>query len=230
MGHKVHPKIHRLPVLFPWASRWVTKTNYADMVREDITIREYVLEKGKEAQIDSVHIERSAKQVTITIFSGKPGVLIGRGGQGLDVLRKDIERKFLRMKHKVKLNIQEMAQASLSAQIVADGIAKDLVGRLPFRRLMKQNMERVMKAGAQGVKISLSGRLNGAEIARTEKMAQGKIPLITLRSNVEFASVGAQTLQGTIGVKVWIYQGESFERVDKMAHVNQAVATKKSTV
>ncbi len=230
MGHKVHPKIHRLPVLFPWASRWVTKTNYADTVREDIQIREYVIEKGKEAQIDSVHLERSAKQVTITIFSGKPGVLIGRGGQGLDVLRKDIERKFLHMKHKVKLNIQEMSAPSLSAQIVADGIAKDLVGRLPFRRLMKQNMERVMKAGAQGVKISLSGRLNGAEIARTEKMAQGKIPLITLRSNVEFASVGAQTLQGTIGVKVWIYQGESFERVDKMANVNQAVATKKSTV
>lgn len=230
MGHKVHPKIHRLPVLFPWASRWVSKADYADNVREDIKIREYVVEKGKEAQIDSVHLERSAKQVTITIFSGKPGVLIGRGGQGLDVLRKDIERKFLHMKHKVKLNIQEMSQPSLSAQIVADGIAKDLVGRLPFRRVMKQNMERVMKAGAQGVKISLSGRLNGAEIARVEKMAQGKIPLITLRSNVEFASVGAQTLQGTIGVKVWIYQGESFERVDKMAHVNQAVATKKSTV
>lgn len=218
-----------MPVLFPWTSRWVVKENYADTLREDILIREYVAKKAKDAQIDSVYIERSAKNLTVTIFAGKPGVIIGRGGQGLDVMRKDIERQFLKMRLKVKLNIQEVGNPSLSAQIVAEGIAKDLEGRLPFRRVIKQAMERVMKAGAQGVKISLSGRLNGVEIARQEKMAQGKIPLITLRSNVDYTHVTAQTLQGSIGVKVWIYQGESFERIDKLANVNQTASSTKKT-
>ena len=227
MGHKVHPKIHRMPVLFPWTSRWVMKTNYADTVREDIQMREFLQKKGQDAQIDSIHIERSAKNVTITIFSAKPGVLIGRGGQGLDLLRKNIERMFLHMTRKVKLNIQEVASPSLSAQIVAEGVTKDIEARLPFRRVIKQNMERVMKAGAQGVKIALAGRLNGVEIARREKMAQGKIPLITFRSNVDYAGMTAKTLQGAIGVKVWIYKGESFGRVDRLADANQITSQKK---
>ena len=218
-----------MPVLFPWSSRWVVKENYADTLREDILIREYLQKKGKDAQVDSVFIERSAKQVTVTIFSAKPGVLIGRGGQGLDLMRKDIERKFLHMTRKIKLNIQEVGNPSLSAQIVAEGVAKDLEARLPFRRVIKQNMERVMKAGAQGVKIGLSGRLNGVEIARAEKMSQGKIPLITFRSNIDYTSVTAHTLQGSIGVKVWIYHGEAFERVDKLATVNQTAAAPKKT-
>ncbi len=229
MGHKVHPKIHRMPVLFPWSSRWVVKEKYADSLREDILMREYIQKKGKDAQIDSVFIERSPKQVTVTIFAAKPGVLIGRGGQGLDLMRKDIERQFLHMSRKIKLNIQEIGNPSLSAQIVAEGVAKDIESRLPFRRVIKQAMERVMKAGAQGVKISLSGRLNGVEIARQEKMAQGKIPLITFRSNIDYTSVTAQTLQGAIGVKVWIYHGEAFERIDKLATVNQTVAAPKKT-
>lgn len=228
MGHKVHPKIHRLPVLFPWTSRWVAKSNYADALREDLQIREYLAKKGKEAQIDSIHIERSAKNVTITIFAGKPGVLIGRGGQGLDQLRKDVERMFLRMSRKVKLNIQEVSVPSLSAQIVAEGVAKDIENRLPYRRVIKQNMERVMKAGGMGVKIALAGRLNGVEIARREKMAQGKIPLITFRSNVDYATVTAKTLQGSIGVKVWIYKGESFDRVDRLADANRTAPQKKA--
>lgn len=228
MGHKVHPKIHRLPVLFPWTSRWVTKLNYADNLREDILIREYFQKKCKEAQIDSIHIERSAKHVTVTIFAGKPGVVIGRGGQGLDVLRKDIERKFLHMKQKVKLNIQEVASPSLSAQIIAESVAKDTEGRLPYRRVIKQHLERVMKAGAQGVKIGMAGRLNGVEIARAEKLSQGKIPLITFRSNVDYAGVTAHTLQGSIGIKVWIYKGESFGRVDRLADLAHTTDAKKA--
>ncbi len=228
MGHKVHPKIHRLPVLFPWSSRWVKKANYADTLREDILIREYLQKKGKDAQIDSIHIERSPKHITVTIFAGKPGVIIGRGGQGLDVLRKDIERKFLHMIQKVKLNIQEVSSPSLSAQIVAESVAKDTEGRLPYRRVIKQHIERVMKAGAQGVKIGMSGRLNGVEIARAEKLSQGKIPLITFRSNVDYAGTVAHTLQGTIGIKVWIYKGESFGRVDRLADANQVSAQKKA--
>lgn len=215
-------------MLFSWTSRWVaSKADYADTVRADILIREYIQKKFLEAQIDSVYIERSSKNVTITVFAGKPGVIIGRGGQGLDLMRKDIERQFLHMTKKVKLNIQEVTAPSLSAQIVAEGVAKDLVARMPYRRVIKQTMERVMKAGAQGVKIGLSGRLNGVEIARAEKMAQGKIPLITFRSNIDYANLAAQTLQGSIGVKVWIYQGESFERVDKLASANQTAAPAK---
>ncbi len=227
MGHKVHPKIHRLPILFPWTSRWVGKANYAQKLEQDIKIREYLKTKFKEAGIDSIYIERGAKNVTITIFAGKPGVIIGRGGQGLDLIRKDIERQFLKMSLKVKLNIQEVGNPTLSAEIIAASVVKDTEGRLPYRRVIKQHIERVMKAGAQGVKIGMAGRLNGVEIARSEKLSQGKIPLITLRSNVDYASVVAHTMYGTIGVKVWIYKGESFERVDRLADTAPATQNKK---
>lgn len=220
MGHKVHPKIYRLPLLFPWPSRWVIGHGYARQLEEDIKIREYIKKKFKEANIDSVFIERGAKQVTVTVFAGKPGVIIGRGGQGLDQIRKDIERNFLKMSRKVKLNIQEVHNPSLSAQIVADSIARDTEGRLPFRRVMKQHMERVMKAGALGVKIAMGGRLNGVEIARREKLAQGKIPLITLRSNVDYACMIAKTIYGTIGIKVWIYKGEHFGQIDTLTEMS----------
>lgn len=219
MGHKVHPKIHRLPILFPWTSRWVSKDKYADQLRQDIQIRSFLEDKFKDAQIDSIYIERSAKNMTITIFAGKPGIIIGRGGQGLDQIRKDIERKFLQMSLKVKLNIQEVTSPSLSAEIVAQSVVKDTEGRLPFRRVIKQHMERVMKAGALGVKIGMSGRLNGVEIARSETLSQGKIPLITMRSNVDYSYKVAKTMYGTIGVKVWIYKGESFDRVDRLSEV-----------
>ncbi|MFA6427580.1 MAG: 30S ribosomal protein S3 [Candidatus Magasanikbacteria bacterium] len=226
MGHKVHPQIQRTGVLFPWFSRWVNKQNYALYVQQDVLIREYIMKRFVDAQIDSVFIERGAKQVTITVFSGKPGVIIGRGGQGLDGIRKDIERKFLQMSLRVKLQIQEVSNPSLSSEIVAQAIVKDIENRIPFRRVMKQTIERVMKAGAQGIKIGLSGRLNGVEIARREKLASGKIPLITLRSNVQYAYRVARTIYGAIGVKVWIYHGESFVRVDKLATRGE-VKTKK---
>jgi len=217
MGHKVHPQIHRTGILFPWASRWVAKRNYSEYLENDIKIREYLDGKFRDAQIDSVFIERGPKNMTITIFAAKPGVIIGRGGQGLDDLRKDIERKFLKLSVKVKLNIQEVRQPSLSAHVVAQTITKDIENRVAFRRIMKQTIERVMTAGAKGIKITLAGRLNGVEIARTETLSQGKIPLITLRSNVEFACKTARTIYGAIGVKVWIYKGESFEMIDKLA-------------
>ncbi len=217
MGHKVHPKIYRMPILFPWDSRWVsTKQDYAKNVRQDVKIRLYILKKFKEAAIDSVLFERGAKNLTITIFAGKPGVIIGRGGQGLDGVRKEIERNFLNMALKVKLNIQEVKSPSLSARIVAESVVKDTEARMAYRRVIKQHIERVMKAGAQGVKIGMAGRLNGVEIARAEKLSQGKIPLITLRSNVDYAKTTAHTMYGTIGVKVWIYKGESFSKVDKL--------------
>ena len=217
MGHKVHPKIHRIGVLFPWSSRWVGKNNYKNYLMQDVNIREYLEKTFKDALIDEVFIERGPKNMTITIFSAKPGIIIGRGGKGLDDLRKNIERKFLKMSVRVKLNIQEVRSSSMSAPITAQLIIKDVENRMPFRRVMKNTIERVMKAGAQGIKISLAGRLNGVEIARKETISAGKIPLITLRSNIDYSNKEANTLYGKIGVKVWIYKGESFERIDKLA-------------
>lgn len=216
MGRKVHPTIHRSPILFPWSSRWVAVKDYSSRLEQDIKIREYVEHAFKEAHIDSIIIERNAHNVSITILAGKPGVIIGRGGQGLDQLRKHIERAFLRMSKKVKLQIQEVSNPALSAAITAQSVVRDTENRMPYRRVIKQHIEKVMKAGAKGVKIGMSGRLNGVEISRSETLAAGKIPLITLRSNVDYSCKRAQTIYGVIGVKVWVYLGESFGIVDKL--------------
>ena len=216
MSHKVHPRIHRTPAIFPWDSRWFAKKNQlTHFLQQEIAIREYLGKKLKDAGIDSLSIERTPKEVTVTILAAKPGVIIGRGGQGLEVLRKDIERTLLQFKLKTKLNIQPVLQPALSAMIVATGAAAEIERRLPFRRVMKQAIEKVMAAGAQGVKIAMAWRLNGVEIARREKMAAGKMSLITIRSHVDYAFTEAHTLYGKIGVKVWIYRGESFGRQDK---------------
>ncbi len=227
MGHKVHPTIHRINGLLPWFSRWVGKQNYADYLEQDLKIREYLKKKFRDALIDSIFIERGVKNMVITIFAARPGVIIGRGGQGLEQLRKEIERKFLKMSLKVKLDIQEVRNPALSAAIIARGICKDIENRIPFRRVMKQNIEKVMKAGAKGIKITLSGRLNGVEIARSETLSAGKVPLITLRSNVDYITERAYTIYGVIGVKVWIYKGESFERIDKLSEKYNPIANKK---
>ncbi len=218
-----------MPILFPWDSRWVSsRQNYAKNVSQDVKIRDHISKKFKDAAIDCVIFERGAKNLTITIFAGKPGVIIGRGGQGLDGVRKEIERKFLKMSLKVKLNIQEVSAPSLSARIVAESVVKDTEARMAYRRVIKQHIERVMKAGAQGVKIGMSGRLNGVEIARREKLSQGKIPLITMRSNVDYAYAIARTMYGAIGVKVWIYKGESFSKVDKLSESAETAEKKKN--
>ncbi len=216
MGHKVHPRIHRTPVLYPWDSRWYAKKDLlSQFLRQETTIRTLLDKKLKDAGIDAVSIERNPKEMTITILAAKPGVVIGRSGQGLDELRRLIERSILQYGLKVKLNIQPVKQPALSARIVAEGAVGDIERRLPFRRVMKQAIERVMAAGAQGVKISMSGRLNGAEIARREVLSLGKMSLITLRSDVDYALAEAHTMYGKIGVKVWIYRGESFVRRDR---------------
>lgn len=220
MGHKVHPKIHRTQVIYTWDSRWFGNKKYAKYSEQDIRIREFLMKKFKDAHIDSISIARGPKNMTITILSAKPGFIIGRGGQGLEDLRKHIERKFLEMSLKVKLNIQEVHSPALSSAVIAQTIAAEIEKRMPFRRVMKQSIEKVMKAGAKGVKISLAGRLNGVDIARTEKLSAGKVPLITLRSDVDYFLYEANTTYGKIGVKVWIYHGEVFGRKDKFAEVN----------
>ncbi len=220
MGHKVHPKIHRTQVIYTWDSRWFSQDNYPLFAKQDLAIRTYLMKKFKDANIDSMSVERSPKNMTITILAAKPGFIIGRSGQGLDTVRKHIETKILQMGLKVKLQVKELRSPALSAMVVAQNIAAETEKRVPFRRLMKQTLERVMKAGGKGVKVKMSGRLNGAEIARTESLATGKVPLITLRSDVDYASVTAQTLYGAIGVKVWIYHGEVFGRKDKFNDSN----------
>ena len=226
MGHKINPKIHRTQVIYTWDSRWFGKKNYARYSQQDIRIREFLMKKFKDAHIDAIGVERGPKNMTIMIYAAKPGLIIGRGGQGLEALRKEIERNFLQMSLKVKLNILEVASPALSAAIIAQTLASDIEKRLPFRRTMKQARDRVMKAGAQGVKICLAGRLNGVDIARTEKIASGKVPLITLRSDVDYAFVEANTTYGKIGIKVWVYHGEVFGRKDKFSQQKDEITKK----
>ncbi|MFA5127756.1 MAG: 30S ribosomal protein S3 [Patescibacteria group bacterium] len=222
MGHKVHPTIHRTPYIFPWDSRWYAKNDQLPTyLEQEVRIRAYLAKKLKEAGIDAISIERSPKDMTITILAAKPGVVIGRSGQGLDVIRKEIEKKFLQCKLKVKMNIVPVKQPALSAAVVAQGCAAEIEKRMPFRRVMKQAIEKVMAAGAQGVKINMAGRLNGAEIARRETLSSGKMSLITFRSNVDYALTEAQTIYGKIGVKVWVYHGEVFGRRDKFAKTDK---------
>ncbi len=216
MGHKVNPTIHRIPVTFNWDSKWFGRKNQlAYFLMQEIKIRDFLKKKLKEAEIDAISIERTPKEIQIIILAGKPGVVIGRNGQGLELIRKEIERQILQFKFKIKLNIQPVRQPALSATIVAQNMANDIERRIPFRRVMKQAIQKIMTAGAKGVKVKMGGRLNGAEIARTEKLAAGKMSLITLRSNVDYSFTEAQTVYGKIGIKVWVYHGEVFGRLDK---------------
>ena len=228
MGHKVHPKIYRIPHMYGWDSKWFAKKGQMPvMLEQDDKIREYLMTKLKDAAIDAIGIERNAKEMKITILAGKPGVIIGRGGKGLEEVKKYIERQVLQFKLRVDINVQEVRQSALSAPIVAQSIASELERRMPFRRVMKQTIEKVMNAGAKGIKVCLAGRLNGVEIARTEKISAGKMSLITLRSEVDYQLVEANTLYGKIGVKVWIYKGEAFGRRDKFAKAKQENDNKK---
>lgn len=215
MGHKVHPRAHRLQVIDSWDSRWFSPfSQYRMRLQEEIKIRTYLGKKFKDAGIDRIIIERSPREMIVNMRVAKPGIIIGRGGQGAEEVRAYLERRMVKSGTKVRFNVQEVKNASLSAAIVLSQVAMDLEKRIAFRRVMKQTMAKVMKAGAQGVKIAMAGRLNGAEIARREKLALGKIPLQTLRSDVDYAQGYAHTIYGSIGIKVWIYRGPVFVRKD----------------
>ena len=184
-------------------------------MREDIMIRKFLQRELKEASMEKVEIERSANSVNVIIYSAKPGIIIGRGGQGVEDLKKKIKQQFLAPKTNLNITIQEVRNPNLSAQLVAQAMALDLEKRMPFRRVLKQAIGRVEKTEAKGVKVTVAGRLNGAEIARTETLSSGSLPLHTLRADIDYARTAAQTTYGTIGVKVWIYKGNKFERVDE---------------
>jgi small subunit ribosomal protein S3 len=217
MGQKVHPKAFRLGVINTWSSRWYgspRNRSYQQQLRADVEMREWLMGQLKEAAVDHVDVERSPSSVSIIIHTAKPGFIIGRAGAGADELKKKLLAKFFpkRTKMNVKLNIVEISRPALCSAIVLQGMAADIEKRMPFRRVLKMAVERVMKAGALGVKVMASGRLNGAEIARREMLSSGSVPLQNLRADIDYAQGFAQTIFGAIGIKVWIYRGEVFDR------------------
>ncbi|NQT50034.1 30S ribosomal protein S3 [Candidatus Kuenenbacteria bacterium] len=212
MGKKINPKIFRIKTQ-GWDSRWFSDKNYQKFLRQDIEIKEELKKRLANAFVARVNVERTAKDVNIVIFSARPGVIIGRSGVGIEEIKKDISRKIIKNKKvKLNINIKEVGNPNLSAMVVAQTIKDDVEKRIPFRRAMKQALGKVERAGAKGVKIRLSGRLNGAEIARAEKLIYGKVPLHTLRADIDYAFIEAFTIYGVIGIKVWIYRGDIFEK------------------
>ncbi|HCC22731.1 TPA: 30S ribosomal protein S3 [Candidatus Falkowbacteria bacterium] len=214
MGKKINPKVFRLKSIVGWGSKWFSDSNqYASKLRQDVSIRSYLSKHLLDAFVSNIVIERSAKDVNVIIYSARPGIIIGKSGAGVDELRKSVSRQFIKDKKvKVNITIKEVSKPNLSSSLVAQGIKFDIEKRIPFRRAMKQAIQRVERAGAEGVKVIISGRLNGAEIARTEMLVSGKIPLHTIRADIDYSESIAYTTYGVIGIKVWIYKGEVFEK------------------
>jgi small subunit ribosomal protein S3 len=206
MGQKIHPTGFRLAVSRNWASRWyANNNNFAAMLQEDIGVREYLKKKLKNASVGRVVIERPAKNARITIFSSRPGVVIGKKGEDIELLKSELQK---RMGVPVHVNIEEIRKPETDAQLIADSITQQLERRIMFRRAMKRAMQNAMRLGAQGIKITSSGRLNGAEIARTEWYREGRVPLHTLRADIDVGFSEAHTTYGVIGVQVLVYKGE----------------------
>lgn len=205
MGQKVNPIGLRLGIVKTWDSRWYAEKNYAKFLQEDIKIRRYIKEKLYHAGISKVEIERTANRAKITIRAARPGIIIGQKGVEIEKLQKEIQKMAQR---EIFINIQEVRRVELDAQLVAENVALQLERRVAFRRAMKKSVTSSMKFGAQGIKIACSGRLGGAEIARSEWYREGRVPLHTLRADIDYGFAEAHTTYGVIGVKVWIYKGE----------------------
>jgi len=215
MGHKVNPKVIRLNITRTWPSKWFsTGKNMIKCLEQDVRLRKFLFVELREAGLDRVEIDRSGHKVTIGVFTAKPGIIIGRGGGGAGDLKKKLHDKFLKNFRlaDINLNITEYDRPNLSSMIIAQAMAIDIEKRMPFRRVMKQAINKVERAGALGVKVVVSGRLNGSEIARTEMLTSGKVPLHTLRADIDFAKTTARTTYGAIGIKFWIYKGDIFKK------------------
>ena len=205
MGQKINPIGLRVGIIKDWESKWFAEKDYADLLHEDIKIREFLDERLKQSSVSSVDIERAANRVNITVHTGKPGMVIGKGGSEVEKLRKDLNKLTGKRIH---INIVEIKKVDLDAKLVAENIARQLEGRISFRRAQKQVIQRTMRAGALGIRTQVSGRLGGADIARAEHYNEGTVPLHTLRADIDYANVEADTTYGKLGVKVWIYRGE----------------------
>lgn len=228
MGQKVHPRGYRLSTIYHWSSKWFSSDHYADFLQQDLQIRKFLRTELKAASIANIEFDRSGNDVTVIIHSAKPGVIIGRGGKGVDDIKKKLQ-KFLPLKASLNISIKEVNNPNLNAELVCQSMIADLEKRVRFRRVLKQTISRVEKSGAKGVKVMVAGRLNGVEIARTEKLASGSLPLSTLRADIDYARGVARTTYGAIGVKVWIYKGEVFgdQKVDEDSKSEKKLPTKK---
>ena len=205
MGQKVNPNGFRIGYIRDWESKWYADKNYADYLHEDIKIREYIENRLKDAAVSSIELERAANRINVTIKTAKPGMVIGKGGTEVEALRKSLNALTGK---KVHVNIFEIKQADLDAKLVAENIARQLEGRISWRRAQKQTLTRTMRAGAKGIRTQVSGRLGGADIARSEDYSEGTVPLHTLRADIDYGTAEADTTYGKLGVKVWIYRGE----------------------
>jgi small subunit ribosomal protein S3 len=205
MGQKVHPIGFRLGVIRSWDSKWFGEKSYAEWLHEDIRLRNFIREECSNAGVSKVEIERAANKVKISVFTARPGIIIGRKGVGIDALKKKLTHL---TDAEMFLKIEEVRKPDLDAQLVAEGVAQKLMRRVAFRRAMKQAVSNSMKLGAKGIRISCAGRLGGAEMARREWYREGRVPLHTLRADIDYGFAIAHTTYGTIGVKVWIFRGE----------------------
>jgi small subunit ribosomal protein S3 len=205
VGQKINPVGLRVGIIRDWESKWFAGKDYADLLHEDIRVREYITKRLSDASVSKIEIERAANRVNITVHTAKPGMVIGKGGTEVEALRKALNQLTGKRVH---INILEIKRADLDATLVAENIARQLENRVSFRRAQKQAIQRTMRSGAQGIKTMTSGRLGGADIARAEHYSEGTVPLHTLRADIDYGTAEADTTYGKIGVKVWIYRGE----------------------
>ncbi len=220
MGHKVHPTGIRLGIVKKHTSVWFAEgKSYAEQLLSDLEVRDYIRKRLANASVSRVEIERPAQTARITIYTARPGIVIGKKGEDVESLRTEVSK---RMGIPVHINIEEIRKPDLDAQIVADGVAQQLERRVMFRRAMKRAVQNAMRQGAEGIRIQVSGRLGGAEIARTEWYREGRVPLHTLRADIDYATSEANTTYGIIGIKIWIFKGEILD-------LNEVAAPKKST-
>jgi small subunit ribosomal protein S3 len=216
MGQKVHPTGFRLGIATDWTSKWYADSaNFADFLDEDLTIRTFLRKRLAQAAVSRIQISRPAKSVAITIHTARPGIIIGKKGEDIEKLRVEVAKLVAAHINNVKINIEEIRKPELDAQLVAEGVAAQLERRVMFRRAMRRSVTNAMRIGAEGIKINVSGRLNGAEIARNEWYREGRVPLHTLRADVDYGFAEAMTTYGILGVKVWIYKGEVFDLESK---------------
>ena len=205
MGQKVHPKGFRLGVIEQWDSKWFARREYAELLHEDLRLRKFLKQRLYHAGISKIEIERAANKAKINIYTARPGIVIGKRGAGVETLKKEVQAL---TSNEVFLNIQEVRKAETNAQLVAENVATQLERRVAFRRAMKKSVQTAMKFGAKGIRLACSGRLGGAEMARYEWYHEGRVPLHTLRADIEYGTTEAHTTYGAIGVKCWIFKGE----------------------
>ena len=225
MGQKVHPTGIRLGITKDWTSKWYAHSkNFPALVHTDHLVREFLKKRLAEASVSRIHIERAARRVNITIHTARPGIVIGKKGEDIEKVRAEVARRMKLPVQDVRLNIAEIRKPELDAQLVAEGIAQQIEKRVMFRRAMKRAVTNTMRSGALGIKVRASGRLNGAEIARTEWSREGRIPLHTFRADIDYGLAEARTTSGVIGVKVWIFKGEVFDKATLEAEAADAAA------